>query len=131
QQLAEKVRTAQDPVARKQYGLAHDALQAQLGHLRGIDLSRERVVARLHNYLATLERVNLAVVNHRGADTSQFSAQVAPLLAELDSLGEEMDLTSEAIHEAGAIVDGEVEEGAEGADAPETPLETTSSSSAL
>ncbi|MBW2737139.1 MAG: hypothetical protein JRH20_32565, partial [Deltaproteobacteria bacterium] len=38
QQLAEKVRTAQDPVARKQYGLAHDALQAQLGHLRGIDL---------------------------------------------------------------------------------------------
>lgn len=110
QQLDDKVRVARDPVARKQYELARGALEAQLGHLRGIDLSRERVVARLHNYLATLERVNLAVVNHRGADTAQFSAQVAPILAELDGIGEEMELTSEAIHEAGSIVEGVEEE---------------------
>lgn len=103
EQLDEKISEAKDPVAQQQYELARDALRVQLRYLRDISRSRERVIARVHNYVAALERLNLAALNHRGAGAAKFSDELAPLLSELDDLGQEMDFASEAISEVAEI----------------------------
>lgn len=102
-ELQGKIDKSQDKVARRQYEMARDALQAQLGYLRDISRSRERVVARVHNYLAALERLHLAVLNHRGADTAKFSAGLSPLIDEISNIGQEMDFASEAISEVAEV----------------------------
>ena len=103
-ELDRKIAEATDAVARRQYEVARDALQAQLGYLRDISRSRERVLARVHAYLAALERVHLGVVNHQGADTAKFSDELQPILDDLDDMGAEIDIASEAITEASEIV---------------------------
>ena len=97
--LRQKVSASQDPVARRQYQKAQDALEAQLGYLREISRSRERVMARVHNYLAALERLHLAVLNHRGADAAKFSDELQPIMDEMDDLGAEMDIAAETMSE--------------------------------
>jgi hypothetical protein len=97
--LDKKIEETTDEVARKQYRMAREALGSQVRYLSDIGRSRERVVARVHNYLATLERLHLAVVNHRGADAAKLSDEIQPILDEIESIGHEMDFASEAISE--------------------------------
>jgi hypothetical protein len=103
EELERKIGETADQVARRQYSMAKDALSSQLRYLQDISRSRERVVARVHNYLATLERLHLAVVNHSGADAAKFSDEVQPILDEIDSLGHEMDFASEAMREVAEV----------------------------
>ena len=53
----------------------------------------------MHNYLAAMERLRLALINHRSADASAKSSEVAPILADLAELGQEIDLGSQAMGE--------------------------------
>ncbi len=108
--LEKKIAGTTDEVARKQYRMAREALQSQAQYLQGISRSRERVMARVHNYLATLERLHLAVINHRGADAAKLSDEIHPILDEIDNFGHEMDFASEAMNEVG---DDEAEESEE------------------
>ena len=101
--LGEKIEASSDRVARSQYLQAKKALEAQLRYLNEIATSRERVLARVHNYAATLERVNLAVVNSRGADAATFSSDLAPLIEEIEGIGQELDYAAEAAAEVGAV----------------------------
>ncbi|MCA9673319.1 MAG: hypothetical protein KC503_47340 [Myxococcales bacterium] len=106
-ELDAKVAAATDPVARRQYEMARDALRSQLKYVTGIATSRERVLARVHGYLAVLERVHLAVLNHQGADTAKFSDELSPLLESIDDMGAEMDIASAALAEVAEVTLGE------------------------
>jgi hypothetical protein len=104
--LDKKIEETTDDVARKQYRMAREALGSQVRYLSDIGRSRERVVARVHNYLATLERLHLAVVNHRGADAAKLSDEIQPILDEIENIGHEMDFASEAISEVTEAAEG-------------------------
>lgn len=108
-ELDGKISNTKDPVARKQYRLAREALNTQLGYLSDISRSGERVTAQVYNLLTTLERLHLAVINHRGADAAKLSDEVQPILDEIDNVGTEMDYASDAINEVSTIADGEQE----------------------
>jgi NADH dehydrogenase/NADH:ubiquinone oxidoreductase subunit G len=99
QEISDRMTATSDEVARRQYAQARDALGAQLGYLRDISRTRERVVARIHNHLAALERLHLAVLNHRGADAAKLFDEVVPMLDAIDEMGQEMDFASEAMSE--------------------------------
>jgi|GEM_PF-3552763 hypothetical protein len=99
EELQTKIDASKDRLARRQYEMARDALAAQLGYLRDISRSRERVIARVHHNLATLERLHLAVLNHRGVDAAKFTDELEPILSEIEDFGTEMDFASEAINE--------------------------------
>src|SRR5262249_26163919 len=66
--MTDKMAKTDDPVAKAQYAHAHAALAEQARYLKEIGASRERVVARMHHYLAAMERLRFAVINHRSAD---------------------------------------------------------------
>jgi hypothetical protein len=97
--ISAKVERTEDAVARKQYQDAHAALAEQLRYLREIATARERVIARMHHYLAAMERLRFAVLNNRSADASRVSTEVQPILDDLRDLGRDIDCSSEAIHE--------------------------------
>lgn len=82
-QLASSAGGASDPVARGSYQRASETLQGQLDHCRRVRLSRDRVVARLHEEVAQLERARFALALLDGADWSRSAG-------ELDLLGERL-----------------------------------------
>jgi hypothetical protein len=94
-----KMERIEDPIARGQYEQAHAALAEQLRYLKEISTARERVIARMHHYLAAMERLRFAVINHRSADASRLSTDVQPILDDLKDLGREIDFSSEAMGE--------------------------------
>jgi hypothetical protein len=99
QQIDAKLTATDDAVAKEQYEQARGALAEQLRYLKEIGTSRERVVARMHHYLAAMERLRFAVINHRSHDASRLSTDVQPILDDLKDLGREIDFTSDALGE--------------------------------
>jgi hypothetical protein len=97
--VAAKMEKTEDPVAREQYAQAHAALAEQLRYLKEIATTRERIIARMHHYLAAMERLRFAVINHRSADASRLATEVAPILEDLQELGRDIDSSSEAMSE--------------------------------
>ena len=119
EEIDAKLEATSDPVARRQYRMAREALSSQVRYLDDISRNRERVTAQVYNYLAALERLHLAVLNHRGADAAKLTDEIAPILDEIEDVGQEMDLVSDAISEAAVAT----EEAAE-ATASEDPAPT-------
>ena len=99
QQIDAKLAATEDQVAKEQYEQARGALAEQLRYLKEIGTSRERVVARMHHYLAAMERLRFAVINHRSHDASRLSTDVQPILDDLRDLGRDIDFTSDALGE--------------------------------
>lgn len=97
--MADKMAKTDDAVAKTQYGHAHAALAEQARYLKEIGASRERVLARMHHYLAAMERLRFAVINHRSADASRLATEVQPILDDSTHLGTDIDFSSEALHE--------------------------------
>ena len=110
QDLARKIKKTDDTVARKQYKMAREALNTQLGYLRDISRSGERITAQVYNYLAALERLHLAVLNHQSADAAKLADEIQPILDDIDSIGCEMDFESDALSEVAEVADGDSEE---------------------
>jgi hypothetical protein len=81
--LAARIEAAEDEQVRSEYQQAHAALVEQRKVLSGISTSRERVVARLHNYLAAMERLRLATLR-----SSSASREATDLDAMADTLTE-------------------------------------------
>jgi len=97
--MTDKMTKTEDAVAKSQYAQAHAALAEQARYLKEIASARERVVARMHHYLAAMERLRFAVINHRSADASRQSTEIQPILDDLSDLGREIDFSSEALTE--------------------------------
>lgn len=86
--LSARIEATSDDQVRSEYKQAHAALNEQLKYLSGIRSNRERVIARLHNYLAAMERLRLAAVNVRSTNATRQDAEVAPMIESLAELGE-------------------------------------------
>jgi hypothetical protein len=82
---------ASDEVAAGQYQQALASLDEQERDLAAIRTGRERLVARMHNYLAGLERFRLAMVKHQASAASQLAAEARPLLGEVTELAADLD----------------------------------------
>lgn len=95
--LEEKRDKATDEEAKQQYELARGAIGEQLKYVREIGASRERVIARLHNYLAAIEKTRLALVNNQTASVAEDSASIRNMLGELEELGNTFDTSSDAL----------------------------------
>lgn len=98
--LQQRIDSTQDEITRGQYEQAKAALAEQLRYVKDIGTSRERVLARMHNYLAAMERLRMAVINLESTQASQDAGVVQPLITNLEQLGADMDSCSEALLEA-------------------------------
>ena len=101
--LQDRIDNTEDDVVKEQYREASAALSEQLRYVNEISTSRERVVARMHNYLAVMERLRLAVVKLESTTASRESCDVAPLVSDLEELGHDIDACSESLAEASAV----------------------------
>ena len=97
--LEERIEKADDEVVIKQYEQARAALAEQLKYLSGISKNRERVLARMHNYLAAMERLRLAVANLKSTNASREAVDLAPIVENLEELGQDIDSCSTALRE--------------------------------
>ncbi|TMA25783.1 MAG: hypothetical protein E6J78_16360 [Deltaproteobacteria bacterium] len=66
--LAKNAAAADDERARQSYLRAAEALEGQLEHLRRVRRARERVLARLHEEVANLERARFSLTLLHGGD---------------------------------------------------------------
>ena len=96
--LDKRIDATEDKVAREQYQQAKVALAEQLRYIKEIGTSRERVLARMHNYLAAMERLRLAVINLESANASRDAVQ--PLLTDVEELGRDIISSAEAMADA-------------------------------
>jgi hypothetical protein len=101
--LEQRIAQTEDEFARTQYEQARAALAEQLRYLKDIGRSRERVVARMHNYVAAMEQLRLAAVNLESTHASQSAQEIHPLVADLEELGKDMDLSAAALADAGTV----------------------------
>lgn len=97
--LQDRINKADDEVVIKQYEQARAALAEQLKYLAGISNNRERVLARMHNYLAAMERLRLAVANLKSTTASRESVDLGPIVESLEELGQDIDSCSTALKE--------------------------------
>lgn len=97
--LQERIAKADDKVVIKQYEQARAALGEQMKYISGINNSRERVLARMHNYLAAMERLRLAVANLKSTNASREAVDLAPIVEKLEELGQDIDTCSSALDE--------------------------------
>ena len=74
--LLQSAQAADDVEAKRSYQNAREALSAQLDHLRRVRCARERVLARLHENVANLERAQFSLTLVQGAG---FDAELALL----------------------------------------------------
>jgi len=87
-ELDRRIEKASDPVARQEYERARSALSEQVRYLQDIGKSRERIVARMHSYLAAMEQLRMAAVN---VESNNASQSIQPLLSDLEALGRQVD----------------------------------------
>ncbi len=90
--MDDKLASCSDEEAMGQYREARAALDEQMRHLRDIATSRERLVARLHHYVAAIERLACAAASSRSADASRQAGQAQPLIEEIDALGRDLEI---------------------------------------
>lgn len=98
--LDARIAKTDDAVTKNQYQQAKTALVEQLRYIKDIGVSRERVLARMHNYLAAMERLRMAVINLASSNASRDAVDVQPLIDNLQLIGADMDSCSEALVEA-------------------------------
>lgn len=81
--LDARISSSSDETTRAEFERARNALIKQQQYLREISVQRERVTAKLHSYVATMEQLELAMVNLKSARASN-----APDLSSIvDELG--------------------------------------------
>jgi uncharacterized small protein (DUF1192 family) len=103
-ELDARIAAATDEITRAQYGEARAALDDQRRYLAGIATARERMVARMHNYLAALEKFRLAVVSLETAATARAAADARPALTAVADIGADLESCGQALAELEAPV---------------------------
>ena len=94
EELDRRIAGTTDTVTREQYQAARAALDDQKRLRDRMRQGRERVVARLHNHVATLEKFQLAAQN---LEASRASAEAVPAVAGLTELSADVAHSSEAL----------------------------------
>ncbi|MEM9489847.1 MAG: hypothetical protein AAGC55_11920 [Myxococcota bacterium] len=100
-ELDGRIANSDDDITVKQYEQAKAALTEQLRYIKDINTSRERVLARMHNYLAAMERLRMAAINLASTNASRDAvADIQPLVHDLEKLGADIDTCSVSLLEA-------------------------------
>lgn len=95
-ELDRRIAAAADQVTRDQYQAARTALDDQKRLRERMRQGRERVVARLHHHVATLERFHLAALN---LEATRANADATSSVAGLTQLSADVASSSEALAE--------------------------------
>lgn len=90
----EKLKGVNDPVIRAEYTAVLETIDEQLQSFGRIDIARERLVARMHRCLASLERVSLRILQLSTSDAQDASLSLQPELERLDEMSEELSWKS-------------------------------------
>jgi hypothetical protein len=94
--LDARIAAASDAEVRAQYQAARGALDDQRRYREQIRDSRERVIARLHNHVAALEKFQLAA---SGLEAARAATAGAPAMKQLEDLSHEVAASGEALAE--------------------------------
>jgi hypothetical protein len=94
--LDARIAAATDDEVKTQYTSARAALEDQRKYRDRIRASRERMVARLHNHVAALEKFQLAA---SGLEASRVASEGAPAVKQLDEMSAEVVASGEALAE--------------------------------
>jgi hypothetical protein len=84
---------------------AAQALRAQKGAIDGLRVGCERAEAALDAQVALLERLRLAVAQHRVSDRERFAIEVSAVADQVSRLSDDLESLSAAIAEAEALSD--------------------------
>lgn len=95
--LERRIEAASDAETKAQYAAAREGLEDQRKYRERLRAGRERMVARLHNHVAALEKFHLAAVS---LDASKQLAEDAPTVKQLADLSSEVSASGEALAEA-------------------------------
>jgi hypothetical protein len=101
--LDKKLKQVKDEVASAGYGRAREAVLTQIEHHRRLDVDRERLTARLHEHLATLEELHFASLHLRSSDAQRKACEIRPLLDQATALTSEADAITEVAGELMAL----------------------------
>jgi hypothetical protein len=93
--LDQRVAAATDAEVKAQYGAARAALEDQRRYREHIANGRERLVARMHNHVAALEKFQLAATGLQAAR----AASAGPTMKQLEELSSDVTASGEALAE--------------------------------
>jgi len=113
-ELDARIAAATDAEVRSQYQSARGALDDQRRYRDHIKQNRERLIARMHNHVAALEKFQIAA---SGFKAVRAAAEGAPAMKQLDELSADVAASGEAL--------AELELGAAPAGEPATVTEAT------
>lgn len=94
--LDQRIAAATDAEVKAQYTSARAALEDQRRYRERIANGRERLVARMHNHIAALEKFQLAAT---GLVAARAAAEGAPAVAQLAELSSDVAASGEALAE--------------------------------
>ena len=109
--LDQRIASATDAEVRSQYQAARAALGDQQRYREHIRQGRERLVARMHNHVAALEKFELAAT---GLEAARAASAGLSVVKQLEELSNDVAASGEALVELelgtalGAAVDGAV-----------------------
>ncbi len=92
--LDKRIENSTDDIAREQFMQARQGLAEQLRYVKEIGANRERVLARMHNYMAALERLRMAIINLHSADATRCARESEDLQKESEELRADLDACS-------------------------------------
>lgn len=96
EELDQRIAAASDAEVKTQYEAARAAVEDQRGYRARMRQGRERLVARMHNHVAALEKFELAAT---GLPTAARAAAGATALAELEGLSQDVAASGDALAE--------------------------------
>lgn len=96
EELDQRIAAASDAEVKAQYEAARAAVEDQRGYRARIRQGRERLVARMHNHVAALEKFELAAT---GLPTAARAAAGASAMAELEGLSQDVTASGDALAE--------------------------------
>ncbi len=103
--LAAKEAATTDAVTLSHLARAGQALNAQKSAIEGLRVGRERAEAAVDAQTALLERLRLAVAQHRASDRERFAVELSAVSDQVSRLSDDLESISAAIAEAEAFPD--------------------------
>ncbi len=103
--LEKRQKETTDDVTRGHLTRALAALQAQKSAVDGLKIGMQRAEAAIDAQLALLERLRLAVAQHRVSDRERFNVELTAVAEQASRLSDDLDSLSAAVLEAETLTD--------------------------
>ena len=103
--LRARLQATSDDVTRGHLARALTALQAQQAAIDGLKTGMGRAEAAVDAQLALLERLRLAVAQHRVSDRERFHVELTAVAEQAGRLSDDLDALASAVAEAEALAD--------------------------